>query len=126
MIIDTELTALKPSKSTERPSMVKAAGMRVSYSASWISLACWPAAVFKREALKRLTKRSTRSCPNPASPRGRYKHDQYENQSDDRLPGFGEAFGLAHRRSQRVDDDRAEAGAEDRGAAADGRPHHHA
>jgi hypothetical protein len=40
MIIDTELTALKPSKSTERPSMVKAAGMRVSYSAGWISLAC--------------------------------------------------------------------------------------
>ena len=50
------------------------------------------------------------------------QHHQHEYQADDRFPGFGEAFGLADRGGDDVDQDGADAGTEDRGAAADAPP----
>src|SRR5882762_6704158 len=121
--IETPLTALKPSKSTLKPSMVSAAcaiallrqlrrGVADAQLARGrVRLAC-------HDTVDEIMRQ-------PAKAARQIEHDQHEDQADHGLPGLGETFGLAHGRRDHVDENGADAGAEDRGSPADRRPHHH-
>src|SRR5260221_10705367 len=121
--IETWLTALKPSKSTLRPSMVSAAcaiallrqlRRRVAHAQHGRGLFRLP----RHEAVDQIMREAAKAARQ-------IEHDQHEDQADHGFPGLGEAFGLAHRRRDDIDEDGADAGAEDRRATADRGPHHH-
>src|SRR5438552_5217987 len=121
--IETWLTALKPSKSTLRPSMVSAVcaiallrqlRRRVAHAQR------------ARGSVRRSRYDAVDEIMREAAKATRQiEHDEDEDQADHGLPGFGKAFGLAHRRRDHVNEDGADAGAEDRRAPADRGPHHH-